>query len=618
MSASNLAQDSPLSAWWPAAAHREWCELAAAALTRGGSPDTDGTTVEALLSTTTYDGVEIRPLYTAGDDGRDGTGVPGLPPFVRGGTTRTPLAGGWQLRQHHAQPDPDRGRQAVIADLDAGVTSLWLRVGPGALPVTDIGAVLGPLDPARHTVVLDAGDALATAAQELLRIDPGVAGGLGADPLGLRARTGRSSDPTVADDLAVRCARAAPGLRAYTVDATVYHDAGGGDAEELGCALAVAVAYLRRMTASGLSVDEAFGQIEFRFAATADQFATIAKLRAARRLWWRVAQECGASPDSAAQRQHAVTSGAMMTTRDPWGNVLRTTVGCFGAAVGGADAVTVQPFDTALRLPDEQARRIARNTSSILLQEAHLGRVLDPAGGSWYVGELTGELAQAAWSWFAEIERAGGADTAWESGLLARRLAATWQRRAEDLAHRRETVTGVTDFPLLSEAPPGRPAATAAEGGLPRHRYAEDFEALRDRSDAWLAAHGERPAVFLAAFGPGSAGGPRAAFTTNLFAAGGIETRTGGPGDPAELAAAFTASGLRVACLVATDAGYAEHAAATAAALKAAGAARVWLAGKPGPRAASDAEAGVDGYLHLGCDALAVLRSTYPDLEAAR
>jgi methylmalonyl-CoA mutase len=597
--------------------------MTAVATRRQGSHDGD---VEQLLATTTHDGIEIRPLYTAEDTvlsgAQDGAGVPGLAPYVRGGTARGPLGDGWQLRQRHAHPDVALTLRAVQADLDAGVTSLWLQLGDGAVPVDALGRLLECVDPERHTVVLEVSDALHHAAEELWRFaaTQGLAGGLGADPLGRRAGTsGPVDDPDVATAMAVRCARSFPRLRAYTVDATVYHDAGGSDAEELGCALAVAVAYLRRMTSAGLSVDEAFGQLEFRYAATADQFATIAKLRAARRLWHRVAQVCDATAVVAGQRQHVVTSGAMMTTRDPWTNLLRTTLGCFGAAVGGADAVTVQPFDAALGFPDDLARRVARNVSSILLEEAHLGRVLDPAGGSWFVEDLTRALARAAWAWFTEIEQAGGAEAAWDTGLVAKRLGATWDRRADAIAHRRDVVTGVTDFPLLTEPLLVRQAAPPApRGGLPRHRHAEHFEALRDRSDAWLADRGERPTVFIASLGGEASSSPRVSFATGLFATGGILTQTAAPDGATRTAAAFAASGLRVACLAGTDAGYAEQAAPMARALKAAGAVSVWLAGKPGERAADDAEAGIDGYLHLGCDALAVLRSTYLDLEEPR
>ncbi len=308
----------------------------------------------------------------------------------------------------------------------------------------------------------------------------------------------------------------------------------------------------------------------------------------------------------------------MMTARDPWVNLLRTTLACFAAGVGGADAVTVQPFDARLGLPDDFARRIARNTQALLVEEANVARVIDAAGGSWYVESLTEELAQSAWAWFREIERAGGFAAALGAGLIADRLAATRARRADDIAHRRAPITGVSEFPNLAEKLPVRqPAPAEPGGGLPRIGYAEEFEALRDRSDA----HPVRPRIFLATFGPVAAHTARASFAANLFQAGGIETvRAGDPSsaapaagtstDPAEIAAAFSASGATVACLCSTDKLYADHADAVAAALKAAGATRVWLAGK-------GQYATVDGHVHAGCDAVDVLRTTLTELGVA-
>ncbi len=376
------------------------------------------------------------------------------------------------------------------------------------------------------------------------------------------------------------------------------------------------MAYLRALTGAGLDLPAALAQLEFRYAATADQFLTIAKLRAARRLWARVAQVCGAGTDTdaGAQRQHAVTSSAMMSARDPWVNMLRTTIACFSAVVGGADAVTVQPFDACLGRPDEFSRRVARNTQSVLRDEAHIGRVLDPAGGSWYVERLTEDLARAAWDWFTEIERAGGLAAALESGLVARKLDDTWQRRVRNIARRRDPITGVSEFPNISEQLPVRtPMPPAPGGGLPRHRYAEVFEARRDRADAHAATTGAPPTVFLATLGSVAAHTARATFAANLLAAGGIATSRGPvSSDPAAIAEAFKASGLTVACVCGTDKAYAELAGEVATALAAAGARSVWLAGKPG------AYDKVDHYLYLGCDAVEVIDSVLADLGVAR
>ncbi|MFE0457325.1 methylmalonyl-CoA mutase family protein [Streptomyces sp. NPDC058914] len=586
-----------LAAEFPDATHEQWQHLVAGVLRRSGK-EVSGDAAEDALATVLEDGLGTRPLYTARDAAPD-PGLPGFAPFVRGGRAQGNTVGGWDVRQRHTAADSG----AVLTDLENGVTSLWLVLGEGSgIPVSALGRMLDGVYLDLAPVVLDAGGEVESAAEELLRIhqERGLApdaarGNLGADPLGYEARTGRSYEIAAVAGLARRCAEGYPGLRALTVDALPYHEAGGSAAQELGCSLATGVAYLRELTEAGLSVEQACGQLEFRYAATADQFLTIAKLRAARRLWARVAEVCGA-PRAGAQLQHAVTSPVMMTRRDPWVNMLRTTIATLAAGAGGADAVTVLPFDHALGLPDGFARRIARNTSTILIEESHLSRVIDPAGGSWYVERLTDELAHAGWEFFRTLERAGGQAAALRSGMVRDRLAETWSVRGAKLAARREPVTGVSEFPHLAEKPVVRePAPEPPSGGLPRVRRDEAYEALRARSDAHLAATGARPRVYLAALGPAAAHTARLTFAANLFQAGGIEPVTEG---------GFAESGAREVCLCSSDALYEEQAEAAVRELRAAGAAHVFLAGRPGPYE------GVDTYVFAGCDAVTVLAAT--------
>ncbi|MFF1735344.1 methylmalonyl-CoA mutase family protein [Streptomyces sp. NPDC058247] len=586
-----------LAAEFPDATHEQWQHLVAGVLRKSGK-EVSAEEAEDALSTTLEDGLRAHPLYTPRDAAPE-TGLPGFAPFVRGGRAEGQTVGGWDVRQPHSVADSG----AVLADLENGVTSLWLTVGEHTgFPVSALPTALDGVYLDLAPVVLDAGAETTAAAAQLLRMyeEAGVAsdavrGSLGGDPLGHEARTGESYDGAPIYELAGRCVADRPGLRALTVDALPYHGAGASTAQELGCSLATGVAYLRALTSAGLNIQQALAQLEFRYAASADQFLTIAKFRAARRLWGRVAEACGA-PQHGAQLQHAVTSPVMMTRRDPWVNMLRSTVATLAAGVGGADAVTVLPFDQALGLSDGFARRIARNTSTILIEESHLARVIDPAGGSWYVERLTDELAHAAWDFFQEIERSGGQAAALRSGMVRERLAGSWSLRSENLARRREPVTGVSEFPFLDEKPVVRePAPEAPSGGLPRVRRDEAFEALRSRSDAHLAASGSRPRVFLAPLGPAAAHSARLTFAANLFQAGGIEPVVDGT---------FEESGAQAVCLCSSDQVYAEQAEAAAEQLRAAGARQVFLAGRPGTYA------GVDTYVFAGCDAADVLSAT--------
>ncbi|MFD9723277.1 methylmalonyl-CoA mutase family protein [Streptomyces sp. NPDC059072] len=610
-----------LAAEFPDATHEQWQRLVEGVLRKSGK-EASGEAAEEALSTKLEDGLTTRPLYTAPAGAPDSAGLPGFAPFVRGGRAEGNAAAGWDVRQRHLGTDPARVNEAVLADLENGVTSLWLTVGQGGVPVDSLSRALDGVYLDLAPVSLDAGAEYADAARALLALyaERGIApeavhASLGADPLGHEARTGEALGLADAVELAKATSADHPHVRVLTVDALPYHEAGGSAAEELGLSLATGVAYLRALTEAGLGVEAALGRIEFRYAATADQFLTICKLRAARRLWARVAEACGA-PASGAQRQHVVTSPVMMTRRDPWVNMLRTTVACMAAGVGGADSVTVLPFDHELGLPDAFARRIARNTSTILLEESHLARVIDPAGGSYYVERLTDELAHAAWEFFQTVEKAGGQAAALRSGLIADRLATTWAERSKKLAKRREPITGVSEFPLLAEKPVVRePAPAAPTGGLPRVRRDEAYEALRARSDAHLATTGSRPRIFLAALGPAAAHTARATFAANLFQAGGIEpVHDPVSVDPSTAAAAYAASGADgMAVLCSSDALYEEQAEAVAAALRAAGATTVYLAGKPGT-----AEAAVDAYVFAGCDAIAVLSSVLDRMGVPR
>jgi methylmalonyl-CoA mutase len=298
----------------------------------------------------------------------------------------------------------------------------------------------------------------------------------------------------------------------------------------------------------------------------------------------------------------------MMTRRDPWNNILRGTLACFAAGVGGADAITVRPFDAALGRPDVLALRIARNTHAVLAEESYVARVIDPAGGSWYVENLTEALAQRAWAWFQEIERAGGLSAAIRSGMVADRIAASRDARRAALAHRREAVTGVTEFPLTGETLLSRPAAAARpqDGGLPRIRWAQWHEELRDRADAYTQSTGTPPTVALILVGSPRAAASRAAAVTALLAPAGIAAVTADPGRPDPVP-----WHLPVAVLCCADDASSDDVTAAVARLRAAGASRVILAAPPdtGPVAA------VDDIIAGDTDVLALARRTLDALD---
>jgi methylmalonyl-CoA mutase len=581
----------------------EWERATAAVLrkSRRLSDDADDSEVWATLATTTLDGISVTPLGTPSLSAElpDG-GLPGQAPFTRGATATRELDG-WDVRAWFTDPDVERTARDVVTDLENGVNSLWISAGTGGVPIDALATILEPVFVDLAAVVIDAPFEPLEAARALAAViaDKGVAPArgtsFGADPIGAAFR-GRG---VVDFDAAVDIARLALplGVRALTVDATAVHDAGASDVQELAYSLATGAQYLRVLVDAGFGVEEAAGLIDFRYAATDEQFPTIAKLRAARRLWNRVVELSGVTSASAGQLQHAVTSRPMMASYDAYVNMLRTTVASFAAGVGGAAAVTVLPFDEPLGLPEPFSRRIARNTSSLLISESHVAAVTDPAGGAHAVEKLTDDLARAAWELFGEIDATDSLDAA--LALVRSRVEQTVSDRALAIARRKQPITGVSEFPNLHEQ---RPQRRPYPEPLVVHRYAGEFEALRDDPAPGV--------VFLASMGAVAAFTARSTFAANLLAAGGVDHVVAGATQGVDdvLAAHRDAGSPAVVCLVGTDAAYAAWGTELVAALREAGATHVVLAGR--------ADVGADTTIAAGADALAFLRSIRQELAS--
>ncbi len=601
-----------------------------------------GRSIDEALATETFAGLSIKPLYTRDDlpEGPDPSGFPGLPPWLRGSRAADRA---WEIRQRHDHPDPATANAQIRHDLERGVDAVTLAVDPdGAQGIAiatsgDLERVLAGVDLARTPVHLDAGATAPVVAAGLMTligkqgIAPKARGGFGLDPIASWAAAGRIAGGIEAalDEMAefVRdaCGRA-PRMRVAAVRSRVHHSAGAGEAEELALLIATGVAYLRAMERAGIELERGAAAIEFALALDADIFLGIAKLRAARALWFEILRGCGLDRPPA-MALAAESAPRMLSRRDPWVNVLRTTTAAFVAAIGGADAVTVALHTAVLGPAEDPARRLARNVAIILAEESHLCRVLDPAGGSYAVERLTRELAAAAWQRFQGIERAGGMVAALRQGLVQESIARCRERRAKALATRRLPLTGVSEFPDPEEtveataprAPTDHEEGTDAIEPLVAHRLAEDFEALRDRADALMRRRGHRPAVFLAALGPLAAHRARSLWVRNLLAVGGIVAVEGAGGlDIDAIVADWRASGCHEAVIVGPDALYEDHAPRLAEALKAAGVRHLVLAGRPGPEEAVWCAAGIDEFVHHGKDIVAFLNAMLERMEADR
>lgn len=600
-----------------------------------------GSEFEKRLVGRTADGIRIEPLYPAAS--------PALRPMRA-------EPGRWRICARADHPEPEQAQALALADLEGGADMLVLSFA-GARSARGHGLVakdVTTLDDVLDDVMLDLialridpapqgiGHALLVAGLvEDRRLEPATTAiDFGLDPIGVLASRGGldaswpETGRRLAETIAALRARGFSGPF-VTADSRPWHEAGATEAQELGSALATAIAYMRALEAAGMALAEARDAISFVLVADTDQFLTIAKFRAARLLWDRVQSACGLTPKPMVL--HAETAWRSLTKRDPWVNLLRATVATFSAGVGGADTVTVLPFTAALGLPDAFARRVARNTQLVLLEEASLWRVADPAAGAGGFEALTQALCEQAWRRLQDQERDAtdglpGIVAALSRGHLQAGLRREREARARAVATRREPITGTSEYPNLAEAAVTvlavaavAPAEASTSGieiePLPSVRLAEPFEALRERADAAP----ERPRVFLATLGEVADFSARAGFARNLFEAGGIAApghdgfASGSGTDIAALVAAYGASGAHLACLCGSDAAYEAESIAAATALKHAGA-TIWLAGRPGDNEPALRDAGVEAFVFAGCDVVAALEQAQAavlTLEAA-
>lgn len=691
-SQQTMTQQLPIPAAFAPPTREQWLALV--------EKDLKGAPFEKRLVTQLIEGLTVQPLYTSAEaPDPHAMGLPGQAPFARGSMPMQGAHTTWAIMPEHRHPIPSEANRAILADVLHGADGVVVRLSPRLLgedtgcggcscgggvlvdSVEDLDQLFADVDHTKILLTLAAGPAFLPAASLLLAhyARRGIAPTLpqlqfGADPLGTLAargalpRTAEAAIGEMASLAALACARL-PKARAVTVSTAPYDNAGATAAQELAAATATGLSYLRAMESAGLTVAQAARQLVFSLSVGTDQFLEIAKFRAMRVIWNRVLEAASVPEQDRSILLHARTSRRVLTQRDPWVNVLRTTIGCFGAAVGGADRITVLPFDDVIGPHDALAQRLARNTQIILHDEGNLGRVLDAAGGSYYIEHLTLALAQGAYAQFQAIERRGGMLAVLRDGSFAKEIDAVWEKRSKDLARRKTPITGVSEYPHLGEKPVERAkvdvsgfeasllkrrelrqvdakisaltatltqlqgvpqcdaAVAAAAGGATLfalqnalgksgesvqafhlRRFSAGFEKLRDQSDQRLAQEGRRPRIFSANMGPIATHTARAMFAQNFFEAGGVEVM-GNDGflDVPTAVDAFAASGAAMVVICSSDAWYEASVAELATALKQRGAQCVVLAGNPGPNETKYREAGIDQFIFIGCDVLGTL-----------
>jgi methylmalonyl-CoA mutase len=631
---------------------------------------------------------------------------------------------GWEIRQDRGEADLAALNAAILDDLEGGVNSITIRLDACARAGLDPTDARGVLLAARDGAALYSADDLDAALKGVfvnmigIGLEPGAAymqaaamlaalwerrgvaadaarGCFNADPLAVLARDGALPFPlaeamTRLADLAAWTSARYSHVRAVRVGTAAYHHAGATATQDLAFSMATALEYLRAMTQFGLDVNRASSQMVFSYAVGCNLFLGIAKLRAARRLFSRVVEAAGGTGDALRMTMHVRPSRRVMTTRDPWVNILRNTACVFAAGAAGADTIGSTPFDATLGEPSALSRRLARNTHHLLMEESRVHQVCDPAGGSYYIERLTDEVAEKAWVILQAIEARGGMARALSEGWIAEQIDTALEPRLHNVATRKEVVLAVSDFPTSSEhdpkprqvdrdaiitaakarlasqdaarantrsagvqpvqehadpSPTARAFALAREGasigaistaldisGVPAtlpaavhvHPYAEPFEHLRDASDAFASETGHHPRVFLAAIGPVAKRQPRVNFCKNLFETGGFEVLGAEPSAEGGVAEAIDAfkhanvhDGAHVAVICGMDDEYPTLLPVLAPALRDAGARSIVLAGNPGANEAAYCAHGIDRFVFVKCDVVALLTELLKE-EGAR
>lgn len=671
-----LSENPDLGAHFPEASTEQWAQLVEKIM--------KGRSVDSLIKTSD-EGVPIRPLYTQSSASL-GSAWPDEVPFTRGSRVLDRRKAGWEICQLYDLGELSFFKDRMTKDLARGVHSVWVKISDGhqaGLNIYNLKTLrnfFSDVDLRSVPVILDGGKyawslfaswfditrELGCPAQEL-------SGAILFDPLAELLRSGSIEDMDGAiDDLshAVKLREANfPELKLISVSGLELHNAGAHGAQELGFVCASLVYYLRELESRGLPLELIVPAMQARLGLGRDMFTEIAKVRALRALWSRVLDQCGLEKELQQVPIHGVCSSSTQSRRDPWVNMLRSTSEAFAGTVAGVDTLTVLPFDRSLGAPSSLGYRMSGNLQVLLAEEAHLGRVADPSGGSWFLEELTKALCENAWDFFQSIEKQGGVLEALKSGFITTEVSKVVSERRKQVSLRKSAIVGVSEFPesadLLARPTPQRSLLSCATEKseaagtfsdesfkrmmatlklnsvghysfedvfemrrkglttnmpeLPPFRWAEDWEGLREWSDRHLETTGQRPQVFLAKMGPLRDHKARAAFAERFFLAGGFEVL----GDDGFETASESLKHLKDlsgssigVILCGKDSDYERWAEEWANAFHSEKVPFIALAGSPGEHEKTWREAGVSHFVHLGCDGIAILSELLKNVEA--
>ncbi|WP_236619582.1 methylmalonyl-CoA mutase subunit beta [Bacillus sp. 1NLA3E] len=512
---------------FPAATAEQWKQKAEETL--------KGKPVETL-GKSTYEDIRLKPLYSKEDlENQIVSQFPGYQDYRRGINPLGYVTSDWKVAQTITATNPDELKELLLSSFQKGQTAISFEVSEKL--ISEISSILADIVTS-YPFNVNAKEfqaELLKAVQSLAEKSDGrqeLSGYIGMDPIAIAVESGSEVEGvyeqwanTIRDTT-----ESFPNLKTILVDTTPYHNGGANAVQELAIALATGVEHISKLTEQGLSLETVLDKMVFKFAIGSNFFMEMAKLRAARLLWSKLTESYGATPELRKMVISAETSKFTKTKYDPYVNLLRAGNEAFSAILGGIQYLHVSPFNE----PEGQATafsdRIARNTQLIIKEEAHLKKVVDPAGGSWYIESLTNEVAQKAWDLFLEIDAKGGIISTLRSNWLQEQIAAVKEKRQKDIFTRKQSIIGTNIYANLQDQPlqvaetKMSSNAEFAIKPIAQERLAQGYEELRSRAEQLTEQTGKGPAVGLIALGALKQHKARADFITGFVAPGGIQT----------------------------------------------------------------------------------------------
>ena len=581
--------------------------------------DLKGAPFDKKLVWRTNEGFNVQPMYRAEDIASLNTtdSLPGEYPFVRG----TRVENDWLTRQEIVAETAKEANEKALDVLTKGVTSLGFKVKEAT--AEELQTLLAGIDVAavelNFTTCIKKAETFATVLAAYLKengLEAKFRGSIDFNPLkkALKHGVAFNGDAVAIAKNILEAVKDVPALKVLSVNSVMLSNAGSYIFQELGYAMAWGAEWLTLLTDAGVDAATVASRIKFNMGVSSDYFMELAKFRAARMLWAQIVKQYGVEDEACKMTVHAITSSYNQTIYDAHVNLLRSQTETMSAALAGVDSITTVPFDNAYQTPDDFSERIARNQQFLLKEESHLDKVVDPAGGSYYVETLTVSIAAEAWKLFLSVEENGGFFAMVGNGEIQKAIRETSEKRHTDVARRKEILLGTNQYPNINEMAAAKIKKGAGCGcgcgcgqeeageGLPTSRAASDFEALRLATEA----ASNRPKVFMLTIGNLAMRLARAQFSTNFFGCAGYEIIDNLGFETVEAGVdEALAKGADIIVLCSSDDEYATLAPEAFKYL--AGRAEFVVAGAPACTEELKA-VGINDYVHVRCNVLETLR----------